>query len=100
MKLNSVVVTLACLFATSSLLAQAPLLEVSGELTKRDPRLSDDSPYDEYTIELNEGEGVSVEMSSYDVDTYLIVTGPQGEEFSNDDFGGSTRAAACALALA
>ncbi len=91
MKLNSVVVTLACLFATSSLLAQAPLLEVSGELTKRDPRLSDDSPYDEYTIELNEGEGVSVEMSSYDVDTYLIVTGPQGEEFSNDDFGGSTR---------
>jgi hypothetical protein len=66
-------------------------MQLTGELEEGDPRLSDNSPYDEYAIELQEGEAVAVDLTSYDVDTYLIVSAPDGGERISDDFGGSTR---------
>ncbi len=89
--LRPVIVVLLSLWAVGGVYAQEPLLQVAGELDKNDPRLDDDSPYDEHTFELAESDAVAVEMTSFDVDTFLIVNGPNGEVLENDDFGGSTR---------
>lgn len=78
--------------ATALLLTTAcskaePLDEThSGELTDGDTRLdTDNSPYDEYDFRVQSGMNVSVEMRSTAFDTYLIVTGPDGEQVAQND---------------
>lgn len=61
----------------------------SGALTDDDPRVpDDDSPYDEYPIEVAAGWTVVADMRSEDFDTYLWLIGPDGSSLVQDDDGG------------
>lgn len=65
---------------------------VNGALSTSDPKLTDDSHYDEYTFEGNAGDRVVITMRSGGFDTFLRVVDAAGNEVgSNDDaFEGST----------
>jgi hypothetical protein len=89
--LKPAIVVLLSLWAVTRIQAQEPLLFSHGELTEDDPRLEDESPYDAYTLDLAAGAAVAIEMTSYDVDTFLVLNGPADLSLENDDFGGSTR---------
>ena len=65
-----------------------PLLDERGRLDRRDKRDIGGRYFDEYVVELGEGVSLSVEMSSEEVDSYLIVWAPDGEEIYSDDDGG------------
>lgn len=63
--------------------------DLDGELTDDDPRVPDDnSPYDEYPIELAAGWQLEVQMSSTSFDAYLWLIGPDGAALVQDDDGG------------
>jgi hypothetical protein len=47
--------------------------------------------YDEYTVDLAEGQELTVRMASPDFDTFIIVRSPSGEVTENDDFEGDQR---------
>lgn len=50
---------------------------VNGELTDDDSRVErDDSPYDEYTVEVGEGWTITAHMTSNAFDTYLWLIAP------------------------
>lgn len=65
--------------------------DFQGTLTDQDPVYADrNAPMDTYSFSVRPGDEVTVTMSSDAFDTYLVVRGPGGGEWSNDDFG-STR---------
>ncbi len=65
--------------------------DVQGTLDDQDPTSPERSaPMDTYSFSVRAGDEVTVTMSSQTFDTYLIVRGPGGGEWMNDDFG-STR---------
>lgn len=57
-----------------------------GVLDDDDP-LREGKPYDTFTFEPGEGTEVTVTMTAADFDTYLVVRAPDGQEWTNDDFG-------------
>ncbi|HEX5727487.1 MAG TPA: PPC domain-containing protein [Longimicrobiaceae bacterium] len=63
--------------------------EVQGSLEESDPQLEDDSYYDYWTYQGDEGETLRITMSSEDFDTFLAIGRMEGDEFtelqSNDD---------------
>ncbi len=61
---------------TGTLAASDDTLDGSGEY------------YDEYTVQVDAGDQVTVDMRSNDFDTYLILESPSGETFRNDDWQG------------
>ncbi len=63
--------------------------EVEGILTLGDGINEDGTLYDAYEIELEEGETFQLIERSDAFDSFLTVVTPSGEEFVNDDFGGS-----------
>ncbi|HEX2091065.1 MAG TPA: DUF4344 domain-containing metallopeptidase, partial [Longimicrobiaceae bacterium] len=67
---------------------------VSGRLEASDPKLSDNSHYDQYTYQGRPGEQILVTMTSGDFDTYLRGGRMQGGSFrladSDDDGAGGT----------
>ena len=65
-------------------LSAAP--DFQGVLDDNDAR-RDGKPADSYTIQARVGTEVSVTMTAEDFDTYLVVQGPNGKEWTNDDFG-------------
>lgn len=71
-------------------LAMSPVDAVySGSLTDDDPRVpDDDSPYDEYPIEVDGGWTIVADMRSDDFDTYVWLIGPDGSSLVQDDDGG------------
>ena len=70
-----------------------PLLEQEGSLDHRDSRDIGGRYYDVYTVEVEEGVSLTVEMISGELDSFLHVWDPNGEEiYSDDDGGGESNA--------
>lgn len=65
---------------------------LSGELSESDLTRDNDARYDVHEIEVAMHEQISISMVSEDFDTYLIVRGPDGSEWINDDFDGDRNA--------
>lgn len=63
---------------------------ISGRLRRNDSALGSGEFYDSYTFQGSAGDGVTIEMTSTQVDTYLILTGPNGFQVDNDDGGDGT----------
>jgi len=58
----------------------------NGELSEDDSKLpDDDSFYDEYTFEVAEGWPITINMNSDDFDTYLMLRGPENQDFGQHD---------------
>lgn len=62
----------------------------SGELQDGDTSREGGNRYDAYTFTLRDGQQAKVRMQSDAFDTYLIVKGPDGAEYTNDDFEGTS----------
>ncbi|MBP0000280.1 MAG: trypsin-like peptidase domain-containing protein [Cyanobacteria bacterium SID2] len=62
---------------------------ISGQLANGDDILPvDNSYFDAYRFEGQAGEMVSIDMISQDLDSYLILLDPNGEDIAQDDDGG------------
>ncbi len=70
-----------------------------GRLDTTDPQLSDSSYVDRYTFQGNAGSTTIIDLRSADFDTYLRVTAPSGEQFTNDDYEGSVERSMLSLNL-
>lgn len=73
------------LIAALLLGAAAPQM-FTGTLEATDPLLEGARHYDAYPIAVEQQQQVTVRMTSSEFDTYLVVRGPDGSEFVNDDF--------------
>ncbi|HEX9951553.1 MAG TPA: hypothetical protein VGB53_07280 [Rubricoccaceae bacterium] len=62
----------------------------SGTLEDGDETLDSGEFADGYTVEATAGQTITVDLTSSDFDTYVILRSPSGEQFDNDDFDGST----------
>lgn len=62
----------------------------TGTLADGDKIFDAGQPYDSYTIDLAEAQQVTITMRSDAFDTWLLVEGPDGSSFFNDDFEGQT----------
>ncbi|HYE59366.1 MAG TPA: PPC domain-containing protein [Rhodothermales bacterium] len=62
---------------------------VNGTLDDADPSRDNGARYDAHTVTLRENQRLTVRMTSDAFDTYLVVRGPRGEEYTNDDFEGT-----------
>lgn len=64
-------------------------MTVNGELTDQDPRVvADNSPYDEYTVEVGANWTITADMQSTAFDTYLWLLDSAGNAVVQDDDGG------------
>jgi hypothetical protein len=61
----------------------------SGRLEEGDQQISTGEYFDVYVFEGSVGQGVSIELTSNDFDTYLQLQSPDGEKIDNDDYEGS-----------
>lgn len=75
----------APVFATSTEIGLGETIE--GRFERNDDQLEDDDCYyDSYIIDCEPGTLVRITETSRKVDSYLIVTGPRGEQWENDDY--------------
>ncbi len=65
---------------------------VTGAIAASDPSLPSGESADVYTFTGQPGHEVSIEMESTELDSYVMVFGPQGEMWENDDSGGGLNA--------
>ncbi|MGB3571019.1 MAG: trypsin-like peptidase domain-containing protein [Phormidesmis sp.] len=73
---------------------------VRGQLTSGSEVLpADESYYNAYSFEGRGGQRVSIEMSSANVDSYLILLSPQGRDLAQDDDSGGDRNARLVFTL-
>lgn len=63
---------------------------INGSLSSADLTRGNDAYIDKYSLTGRAGDEFVVDLSSSEFDTYLIVTTPNGEEFTNDDYQGNT----------
>jgi len=63
--------------------------QISGVLLEGDSEFTDGEYYDSYDFEGRPGQALSLDLSSLDFDTYLILRQPNGEALVNDDTEGS-----------
>ena len=76
------------------------LLSESGALTFQDDRLSDNSLYDEYVFNGQQGQNVTITLDSQDFDAYLLLIDDQGNKIAeNDDKAQNNSNAAIRIAL-
>lgn len=84
----------SCLAALAALVAQPAIAQVSvdqsGKLEAGDEQIASGEYVDEYLIEGRAGDLLEVRVYSDDFDTYLMVSGPGGAKFENDDANSST----------
>jgi len=65
---------------------------INGKLTEKSSILPvDNSFFDLYTFEGKAGQQVTIDMKSSDIDSYLILLGPDQREISQDDDGGGQK---------
>ena len=79
------------LYPTSALAQSAQLgpgQSLNGELSKGDRSLDSGEYTDVYEAQLSVGQTVAVDMQSSEVDPYLVVVSPSGEQSDNDDWDG------------
>ncbi|HEX8299242.1 MAG TPA: hypothetical protein VF594_08795 [Rubricoccaceae bacterium] len=62
----------------------------AGTLEDGDETLDSGEFADGYTVEAAEGQTITVDLTSPDFDTYVILRSPSGEQYDNDDFDGDT----------
>lgn len=72
----------------------------TGMLETTDRRLDDGSYVDSYTFTAQAGDAAIIDLVSRGFDSYLRVTAPSGETFTNDDFDGDTSRSLLNLTLA
>ncbi|MGA1740546.1 MAG: pre-peptidase C-terminal domain-containing protein [Pseudohongiellaceae bacterium] len=72
---------------------------VAGSLLAGDSLNEDNKYTDYYSFTGSAGQNVRFELSSQDFDTYLTIIDPNGSEYDNDDFDGSTGMSVVELAL-
>ena len=60
-----------------------------GSLDSSDDELDGFGYVDTYTFEGEAGATAVIDLQSADFDTYLVIEGPDGEQFNNDDYEGS-----------
>ncbi|MBE9080368.1 PPC domain-containing protein [Romeria aff. gracilis LEGE 07310] len=76
-------------FSSLKAIAAAPLLQIQDELNEEDELVEFDEGnrlVDLHRFDGTEGEAVSISLESQDFDTYLLLSGPDGEVIdSNDD---------------
>lgn len=65
--------------------AKEVLLENVGQLEPGDATLEDGTLYDEFTLEGQAGEVVSITLESLEFDTYLLLISPTGETLAEND---------------
>lgn len=82
--------TLTASSASTSSGALAAGATVQGRLQSGDATLGSGEYFDRYTFSGRRGETVALEMTSDDVDSYLIVQAPGGAQQDNDDAGDDT----------
>lgn len=61
------------------------LLQEQGTLEQGDAIASDNSLYDRYTFEGDEGQRVTLTMESSEFDTYLVLVDPEGQLLGDND---------------
>ena len=66
-----------------------PGTPVQGSLAAGDETLANGEWVDTYTVELQAGQQLTLDMTSSDLDTYVGLRSPSGAVDGNDDFGGS-----------
>ena len=66
---------------------------VQGTIAAGDASLPTGEPADLYRLAGREGQVARIELRSDDFDTYLMVVGPTGRYWENDDTGGTTNSA-------
>ena len=69
------------------------LLSIDSKLDKHDQALPNGEWADIYTVDLSVGDRVMVEMNSRKVDSYLVLRGPDGTVYEDDDEGDGQNAA-------
>ena len=70
------------------------LIQTQGRLDNRDEQLNDDSFYETHTFNGQAGQQVSIQLTSSDFDTYLMLIDPDGQKIAeNDDAQNSTNSA-------
>jgi len=73
---------------------------IQGSLRREDNVLPvDNSFFDIYTFEGRAGQQVTIEMNSREIDAYLILLDPTGQELAQDDDGGDNRNARIQVTL-
>jgi S1-C subfamily serine protease len=78
----------------------APNRAVDGQLNAESGKLpSDNSFFDAYTFEGKAGQRIIIEMTSSEVDSYLILLTPDGQDLAHDDDGGGGSNARLVTAL-
>lgn len=77
------------LLAGTLLTLGATAQPTTGSLDDADASRDNGARYDATTVTLRENQRLRVRMTSDAFDTYLVVRGPKGEEFVNDDFEGT-----------
>ncbi|MEO0348862.1 MAG: trypsin-like peptidase domain-containing protein [Cyanobacteria bacterium P01_A01_bin.15] len=84
----------------SSLGETAYILNEGGVLNGLDQRLADNSLYEEYLFNGQQGQAVTITLNSQDFDAYLLLIDDQGNKITeNDDYAQNSTDAAVQIAL-
>ena len=76
---------LALLLTLAACAPDAGMVAETGALTERDPTLNTGEFSDDYAVEVEAGQWLTVSLLSNTFDPYLIVRSPAGEQLENDD---------------
>ncbi|MCX7676156.1 MAG: PPC domain-containing protein, partial [Alteraurantiacibacter sp.] len=68
-------------------------IDTTGTLQTGDQTLKSGEYFDRHVLQVRAGQEIDVRVTSSHFDPYLIVRGPTGERFENDDENGASRAA-------
>lgn len=77
-------------FTVTGELPSGPTASVSGVLDADDPKRSDESWYEGWSIDAQLGDRAVILLESPDFDAYLTLVSPTGRAFNDDDGGGGT----------
>jgi serine protease Do len=77
-------------FTVQGAIPEGPTASVSGTIDGSDPQRGDESWYEGWSIDVEQGQRVVFLMQSPDFDTYLTIVSPTGRGFNDDDGGGGT----------
>ncbi|MEO0395057.1 MAG: trypsin-like peptidase domain-containing protein [Cyanobacteria bacterium P01_A01_bin.137] len=80
--------------------ANGYLINQSGVLNAQDDRLTDNSFYDEYSFSAQQGQDVTITLTSQDFDAYLLLIDNQGNKIAeNDDISQNNSNASIRISL-
>lgn len=71
--------------SVSNLSSSGYLLRENGTLSNQDNRLTDNSLYDEYLFSGQQGQEVTITLTSQEFDTYLLLINDQGDKIAEND---------------